>query len=482
METLASKHHNKAEWQALPSADEVLDKIGLGWGQAATLVLCCGPFLVEGMELTLMSLFSGLPLRSSMLGDGSQGTGYLVSTLLLGALLGNITLGPCADGLGRQFPIIFAYAAILVLGLASSFLHSLTAVVACQFIMGLALGAAQPAAVALINEIVPSRSRFVCTACTTLSFGVGMMSGVFLVFSQHWNMRLEGERPHAWRNTLRMAMLIPMMLFFLSIFFLRESPQFLAASGDHAAAHDTMESLRKRNCAGPMPVDFRFVQSDTLASIVRPFKLLSQLVDSPATLSVCSVSMVLSFALYGSGYAAPQVLKAIIPSDSQSVPAGVMLLTSMVFLVASLILVICFIEAYGDKRRQIMNCLLLSMGSAMLFIVCATENPGVVRCVILVMACCGLGLGPALGSIYVMICSATMHSPTTSASIVGACLTMGRLGCIVAPLACDWLPGILGGSFMCFFGLCVLLEFGCIASMVALRHPSWAERRSADDK
>jgi len=179
---------------------------------------------------------------------GIQG-GCLISSIVAGAFVGNIVSGPFADRVGRQQPVIMGYSLVVIFSVWSSFMNSIFSISIFRFFVGLGFGLGQSAGIALANELVPKALHFTGTCFSSFLCSLGAIFAVLLVMVNHaW---LQEFSITEWRLLLRCAAVPVSVLGLVGVFLLPESPSFLAASGDHAAARDVLARLRQHNGLPP---------------------------------------------------------------------------------------------------------------------------------------------------------------------------------------------------------------------------------------
>jgi len=186
------------------------------------------------------------------------------------------------------------------------------------------------------------------------------------------------------------------------------------------------------------------------------------------TVILCMTTLALNFALYGSGYAMPQVLTQILPTANFSMaPASVLLIG--LALVSILLLVTMFRGTWLSPKAGLALCLVASAASALLF--CwttdATEPSSLVKRLLLILASFGLFGGPTFGFLFVVQLSSLLYPTLTSATGIAVCLGVGRLGAIAAPLFFGAVQEV-AGAWKPFFITMALLELGCLIVLMPL--------------
>jgi SP family sugar:H+ symporter-like MFS transporter len=177
-------------------------------------------------------------LQSAFNSD-SMGTGFSVSSMLLGCAAGAFFAGPLADRYGRRVVLIVAAVFFIVSAWGSGIATSSFEFIIYRVLGGFAVGAASIICPAYISEVAPARYRGRLISVQQIAIIVGLtaafLSNYFLAeiagssTSMFW---LEYE---TWRWMFWVE-LVPAFIFFFALFLIPESPRFLVASGQTDAA------------------------------------------------------------------------------------------------------------------------------------------------------------------------------------------------------------------------------------------------------
>lgn len=174
-------------------------------------------------------------------GLNHSNTGFLVSSGLIGFLVGALAHGPIADRVGRRPVLLTALVgsgifSMLTAALADGFASFVT----LRFLTGLFLGVIMPLGTAYINEFTPARSanRVVIIAISGYCLGGVAASLVGIYATPH----------HGWHvlywigggSVLLAALIAPV---------LPESVQFQVLHGDHAGIARTLARIRPERAA-----------------------------------------------------------------------------------------------------------------------------------------------------------------------------------------------------------------------------------------
>jgi sugar porter (SP) family MFS transporter len=163
--------------------------------------------------------------------------GIIVSTLLVGAVVGAISGGPLSDRFGRR-PAVLVAATIFGLGaLAVAFAPSVAFIVVGRFLLGLGVGLASMIVPLYIAEIAPADRRGALVSLNQLMITIGILASyiVGVIFTP-----IEG-----WRYMFGVA-LIPALILGIGMFRLPESPRWLFNRGQTEKARAVLSRSRSQ--------------------------------------------------------------------------------------------------------------------------------------------------------------------------------------------------------------------------------------------
>jgi MFS family permease len=196
-----------------------------GFYQIYTLLVCWGALFADGGEMLVISLISsemGKTFKWNK-SDTNHYVGLLGSMTFFGFLLGSLGGGKLIDIWGRRLPFVTFNFVTFVFGLASAFAPSFWYLGMCRFITGLGVGGSIPCATAILAEICPNKQRKILILTKT----IGFVFGEILIGLEAQVILPKGIPTQTWRQLLVVASLPALVAFFLSLFFLDESPRFL---------------------------------------------------------------------------------------------------------------------------------------------------------------------------------------------------------------------------------------------------------------
>lgn len=208
-----------------------------------TIVATLGGFLFGYDSGVINGTVDGL---QQAFNSDSVGTGFSVSSMLLGSAVGAFAAGWLADKFGRRNMLIVAAILFIISAFGSGIAGDPTSFIIYRVIGGLAVGAASVMAPAYISEIAPAETRGRLTSIQQ----VAIIAGLFLSFlSNYFLAKTAGGSTaefwggfQTWRWMFWME-LIPAFLFLGLLFFIPKSPRFSMFKDDEASAKATLLKL-----------------------------------------------------------------------------------------------------------------------------------------------------------------------------------------------------------------------------------------------
>lgn len=165
--------------------------------------------------------------------------GAVVSSVLLGAILGAITIGPFSDRFGRRKLLMFTSVLFFVGALGSGLAPEFWTLIITRVVLGLAVGAASALIPTYLAELAPVAKR-------------GMMSGLFqlmvmtgLLLAYLLNYWLQGLYT-GWRWMLGFAA-FPAAILFIGAIILPESPRYLVRNNMENVAREVLMAMNSND-------------------------------------------------------------------------------------------------------------------------------------------------------------------------------------------------------------------------------------------
>ncbi|MCD8863210.1 sugar porter family MFS transporter [Staphylococcus arlettae] len=158
--------------------------------------------------------------------------GLVVSSMLIGAIIGSGASGPLADKLGRRRLVLFI-AIIYIIGSITLFIApNITILVIGRLIIGLAVGGSMATVPVYLSEMAPTELRGSLGTLNQLMITIGILSAYIVNYAFT---DIEG-----WRWMLGLAV-VPSIILLIGIVFMPESPRWLLEHRSEQAARDVMK-------------------------------------------------------------------------------------------------------------------------------------------------------------------------------------------------------------------------------------------------
>ena len=199
--------------------------------------------LLFGYDTAVISGAVGFLQKHFELGAGLKG--WAASSALVGCIVGAMAGGPLSDRFGRKKMLVLCAVLFALSGIGSALPVTLSHFVWARFLGGFAIGAVSVLSPLYIAEIAPAsmRGRLVSMNQLTIALGVMAAQIVNWVIAQptapgttiaqipmdSWNVQV------AWRWMFGVTA-FPAVVFFIAMFFVPESPRWLAKKGRSARA------------------------------------------------------------------------------------------------------------------------------------------------------------------------------------------------------------------------------------------------------
>lgn len=176
--------------------------------------------------------------------------GWAMSCALLGCLIGSILSGVLSESLGRKPSLLIAAFIFILSSLCIGFATTFSAFVAWRMAGGVAIGLTSGLSPVYIAEVAPAGIRGKLVGLNDLANVLGILSAQVVNWSiarpitdtsaaavlMSWN----GQRGWRWMFT---AAAVPAMAFLLGMFFVPESPRWLALRGRLREAARVLERI-----------------------------------------------------------------------------------------------------------------------------------------------------------------------------------------------------------------------------------------------
>jgi AAHS family 4-hydroxybenzoate transporter-like MFS transporter len=198
---------------------EFIDARPVGRYQVMVAIMCGLIVSVDGFDAQAMGYVA--PALTAALHIPRSVLGSVISSGLVGMMVGALLSGPVADQIGRK-PVLVVCALIFGVGsLFTATAKSVEALTAFRVLTGLGMGGAMPNAIALTSEYMPRRRRATAVIAMICGFSLGAALGGFVAASL--------IPRFGWQSVFVVGGLVPVLIAAAGLVLLPESIRFLVA-------------------------------------------------------------------------------------------------------------------------------------------------------------------------------------------------------------------------------------------------------------
>ena len=208
-------------------------KVNFRYLLTITLVTALGGLLF-GFDISVIS--GTIPFLQEVFNLTETMKGWVVSSALIGCIIGASFAGRLGDKFGRKKILLVTSILFAVSAIGSGVANSIPTFVMYRILGGLAVGGASVLAPMYIAEVSPAhlRGRMVSINQLTIVFGISLA-----YYSNYFLLQI-GE--NAWRWMFA-AEVVPSLLFFFALFIVPESPRWLVARNRENEAYQVLKKV-----------------------------------------------------------------------------------------------------------------------------------------------------------------------------------------------------------------------------------------------
>ncbi len=310
-------------------------------------------------------------------GASELGSGFNVASMLLGCAVGAFFAGQIADRFGRRTALFAAAVCFALSSWGSGAATSSEMFIVFRLIGGLAVGAASVIAPAYISEVAPSAYRGRLASLQQMA----IVLGLFLAFLTNYLIAAAagGASAEFWLGFeawkwMFWAELLPVVLFFIGLFLIPESPRYLVAAGDTKAAEAVLVRVSGASSAAAKVAEIQGTLSkgrrpgfrdliDSATRRVRPIVWVGLFIAALQQLVGINVVFYYGEVLWrAAGYSEADALKI-------NVIGGVIN-------VVSTLVAICLVDRWGRKPLLMMGSVGMAITLGALAVIFGTANVG----------------------------------------------------------------------------------------------------------
>jgi sugar porter (SP) family MFS transporter len=256
--------------------------------------------------------------------------GWANSCALIGCLVGSLMAGALSDKFGRKRLLMLAALLFVVTSLGNALANNFTIFIAWRILGGVGIGLASGLSPMYISEVAPAQMRGKLVSINQLTIVIGILAAQVVNWYLVRNLPAGatdefiktswfGQSGWRWMFGLTAA---PSLLFLLGMFFVPESPRWLAKNGKSAQAKSILEKIGGANYADAAVSEINTTLSKEEIQQVRFADLLQPGLRKVLLLGVvlavfqqwCGINVIFNYAeeiFRGAGYDISSVLSNI---------------------------------------------------------------------------------------------------------------------------------------------------------------------------
>src|SRR5574340_142964 len=228
-----------------------IDEVPMGVKRWGVVGLCFVIALLDGFD-TQSIAFIGSAIADEF-GLHTAEMTWIITASTIGMCIGAMTLGSMSDRIGRRTTLLIALSVFGVFSILGSMAQTPEHVIVLRFLIGLGMGGATPALLALTAEYSSRKSRGTSMTVALLGLPGGALIGGLVAAA--W------LPVFGWRGIFLIGGVIPLVLMAICLALLPESPALLATKGTDAAQRK-VHRLMARYFDLDVAPDTRFVSSE----------------------------------------------------------------------------------------------------------------------------------------------------------------------------------------------------------------------------
>ena len=196
-----------------------------------SLIVALGGFLL-GFDSAVISGATPFYRETFGLDSGSMLIGFSVSSLILGAIMGNIIAGRLADRFGRRRILMFTAMLFTISAISTALAFDIISFLIARVVGGIGVGMAILVAPMYIAEIAPRKLRGTLVTFNQLNIVLGIS---IAYFSNYYFQQTIADFDLKWRVMLGVEA-IPAVVYLALLFFVPRSPRWLMQKGNEEEA------------------------------------------------------------------------------------------------------------------------------------------------------------------------------------------------------------------------------------------------------
>jgi MFS transporter, SP family, arabinose:H+ symporter len=369
--------------------------------------------LLFGYDTSVIS--GAIGFMQTKFGFGNAMQGWVVSCLMIGAIIGAGFAGVLSDRLGRKKMLVVAGLLFTIGSIVSAIAPTVNMFVIARIVGGLGIGVSSTLVPLYIAEIAPSKHRGRLVSLNQFAVVIGISAIYFVnraivnAGNQAWDVN------YSWRWMFGFG-LIPGIVFVVLLFLVPESPRWLLKQGLENESFSILEKINGTEQAKKELEDVKiFIKKESSGSLSLLFK--------PGFRIALLIGVVLAILQQVTGinaimYYAPEIFKQVGAGTNASFTETIIVgLVNFVFTILSLWL----IDKVGRKTLLIIGSAIMTISLAVVgfeFHVTQPNGTLILIFILLFVAAFAVSFGPIVWLVIAEIFPTTIRGRATAIASV----------------------------------------------------------------
>lgn len=426
--------------QTAPTVRSRVDEGAISFTQVLIVVICFFLNVADGFDVVAISMSA--PHIAAAWQIDPKMLGVVLSAELVGMLVGSVLLASISDSYGRRKVLIFSVAAISLSMLFTTQADNITQLIIMRVITGLGVGGILASAAAIASEYAPGKYRNTAVIIVTSGFATGALA--IGPIAAHF------LKVGDWQTVFLIGGVMGLVLLVLVVAFIPESMEFIAKQvGDEQVRLSKINRTLARLKLAPLaklPALEKNVRTGA-SQIIR--RLLS--VDYRAhTLRL----WLIFFLGYWVCYLLMKWIPKLFVNMGYDISTGIYALT--IFTMGGLFgNIVVAVLATRFRIHYVISAMFTLCG--LLLLAYSTWQPVSITILYILLFFINSCLTGPLSGMYAV--STNSYPSELRASGLGWCLSVGRTGSIISPIAAGFLVGAGWNMYSLFlvFGVPTIL-------------------------
>jgi benzoate transport len=380
--------------------------------QVVAIMVCMVINMMDGFDVLVIAFTA--PSISAEWGLSSTSVGVLLSSGLLGMVIGSLVLGPMADRFGRRILILTCLVVITVGMLLSALSQGLNQLAAMRFLTGLGIGGILPGLNTIVAEYSSLRWRSFWVSFLQTGYPIGATVGGTL------SAVLIAE--YGWRSAFYLGAAASLIMIPIVWRQLPESLDYLLARRPSGALKNINQVLEK---LGRAPVEALPDRQESGSSGKTGY---ADLLATPAlrnrTLLLCAAFLMTMVSFYFAMSWTPKILVDSGMSTSQGISGGIILNAGGV--------IGCLVLGYLSSRMPLPRLIATYAVMTVLLMIVFSQTGTAVSMMVVVATCLGFFLFGSMVGLYAL--APQLYPPQSRAAGVSIAIGFGRIGGVASPM------------------------------------------------